>query len=392
MTTLIHVLLAALAIPAALACIYLVALTALSQRNSSPRPSSRRTCFDIIVPAHNEEQGIERTLASLAAVEWPAEGVRILVIADNCTDDTASVARRCGARVCERHDPEHRGKGYALQLGFTLSHTDGWAQAVVVVDADSQVSVNLLEAMAARLEAGEHAVQVHYGVLNPLDSWRTRLMTIAMTCFHTVRSRARERLRLSCGIRGNGWCVTQELLRQVPYRAFSLTEDIEFGIELGRSGYRVAYADEAHVLGEMVSGARPARRQRERWERGRSLLVRSQLFPMLQCALRRRSRVCSDLALDLLVPPLSTVALGVTLFSGIALWAFLRRPADLPWVWGALACGAGLAAYVARGWQLSGVGARACIDLLRAPLFMAWKLGVSLGSRAGVGWVRTERE
>lgn len=392
MTTLLHLALIVLAVPTALACAYLLALTALSWREPAPRPSSRRTCFDIIVPAHDEAQVIERTLESLAALEWPADRRRVMVIADNCTDDTASIARRRGARVCERRDPENRGKGYALQLGFTLSEMEGWAQAVVVVDADSRVSPNLLEAIATRLEAGEHAVQVHYGVLNPLDSWRTRLMSIAMASFHTVRSRARERLRLSCGIRGNGWCVTHELLRQVPYRAFSLTEDLEFGIELGRSGYRVAYADEANVLGEMVSGAGAARKQRQRWEQGRSHLVRSKIGPVLRSALTRRSRVCADLALDLLVPPLSTVALGVVLLLGLALWACLRRPADLPWLWAALACAAALTAHVARGWRLSGIGARAWLDFLRVPVFIVWKLRVIVGSRPAVAWTRTERE
>lgn len=392
MTALIHIALVILAVPTALACAYLLGLTALSWRAPPARPSARRTRFDIIVPAHDEAQVIERTLASLASLRWPADKFRVMVIADNCTDDTASIARRRGVRVCERRDPEQRGKGYALQLGFSLSEQEGWAQAIVVVDADTRVADNLLEAIATRLEAGEHAVQAHYGVLNPMDSWRTRLMTIAMACFHTVRSRARERLRVSCGIRGNGWCVTHELLRQVPYSAFSLTEDLEFGIELGRLGYRVAYADEADVRGEMVSGAGAARKQRQRWEQGRSRLVRSKIGPVLRSTIRRRSAVCADLALDLLVPPLSTVALGVILFLGIALWACLRRPGDLPWLWGALACAAALAAHVARGWQLSGVGARAWLDLLRVPIFIVWKLRVLVGARAAGAWIRTERE
>ncbi|HUN71740.1 MAG TPA: glycosyltransferase family 2 protein [Steroidobacteraceae bacterium] len=392
MTTLLHIALVLLAAPAVLACSYLLALTALSRRAVPPRASARQIRFDIVVPAHDEAQVIERTLASLAALDWPADRRRIHVIADNCMDPTADIARRCGARVHERRDEQERGKGYALRYAFNISKREGWAQAIVVVDADSKVSPNLLEAIAVRLEGGEHAVQVHYGVLNPLDSWRTRLMTIAMECFHTVRSRARERLRVSCGIRGNGWCVTHELLTRVPYGAFSLTEDLEYGIELGRSGYRVAYADEAHVLGEMVSGARAAGRQRQRWEQGRSRLVRAKIGPVLRCALGRRSRVCADLALDLLVPPLSAVVLLVIAFLGAALGAFLPHPADLPWVWAALACWVALILYVARGWQLSGVGARGCLDLLRVPVFLAWKLSVSIGSRAAVAWIRTERE
>ena len=95
--------------------------------------------------------------------------------------------------------------------------------------------------IAARIAGGAVAVQAHYGVLNPQASWRTQLITIAKGAFHIVRSRARERLGLSCGIRGNGWCVTHELLQRVPYRCFSLTEDLEYGIQLGLAGLRVGY-------------------------------------------------------------------------------------------------------------------------------------------------------
>ena len=121
----------------------------------------------------------------------------------------------------------------------------GFATAVAVIDADAAVSANLLEAFAARIDHGARAIQAHYGVLNPMVSWRTQLLSIAKGAFHTVRSRARQRLGLSCGVRGNGWCVTPELLRAVPYRYFSLTEDVEYGIALGRAGYRVEYAGEA---------------------------------------------------------------------------------------------------------------------------------------------------
>src|SRR4029077_15010006 len=145
---------------------------------------------------------------------------RVLVVADNCSDATAALARAAGAQVLERNDPEHRGKGYALAYAFAASRAHGRADAVVVVDADSEASTNLLEASAARIEAGAEVVQAHYGVLNARASWRTRLMSIAMTSFHRVRSRARERLGLSCGIRGNGWCITHRLLRHVPYGAF----------------------------------------------------------------------------------------------------------------------------------------------------------------------------
>jgi len=306
-----HLVLLCLALPAGLACLYLFISTLLSAALRVPARSSQRLQFDVIVPAHNEAAVIERTVASLKKIEWPADRFRVWVVADNCTDSTASQARSAGAQVWERHDADLRGKGYALQYAFGASLREGWANAVVVVDADAEVSANLLEAFAARIETGAHAVQAHYGVLNPMASWRTRLITIAKASFHIVRSRARERVRVSCGIRGNGWCVTRELLEKVPYAAFSLTEDLEYGIDIGMAGYRVAYADEAHSDADMASGEQVARKQRQRWEGGRFQLIRQKTLPLLGAALRQRSALCFDLALDLLVLPLSYVALNV---------------------------------------------------------------------------------
>src|SRR4029077_10287264 len=147
----------------------------------------------------------------------------------------------------ERRDTSRSGTGRAVEFAFDQCRRYGFVPSFLVADARRGVSANLLKALATRIERGAQALQVHYGVLNPRVSWRTRLMTIAMTAFHLVRSRARERLGVSCGIRGNGWCVTQALLGTVPYRAYSLTEDIEFGIALALAGQRVAYCDEAQV-------------------------------------------------------------------------------------------------------------------------------------------------
>jgi hypothetical protein len=207
------------------------------------------------------------------------------------------VAREAGATVIERHDPLHRGKGYALAHIFRWSREARMADAVVVVDADSKASANLLESFAVRIELGSHALQAHYGVLNASASWRTRLMAIALGSIHKLRSRARERLGVSCGIRGNGWCVTHELLDQIPYQAYSLTEDVEFGVDLGLAGHRVAYCDEAHVNGEMVTTESAARSQRQRWEGGRFRLICSRVPILLRRAVIHRVERCGDVRL-----------------------------------------------------------------------------------------------
>jgi len=348
--------------------------------------------FDVIVPAHNEEVGIAEAVRSILAIDWPADCFRVVVVADNCTDATAEVAARAGAQVLVRLDMELRGKGYALAYAFSESRRRSWSDAVAIIDADSQVSPNLLEAMAARMERGEKAVQVHYGVSNIHASWRTRLMAIAMAAFHRVRSRGRERLGLSCGIRGNGWGLTHALLKQVPYESFSLAEDLEFGIELGLRGMRVAYADEAWCDGEMVTGGANASSQRRRWEQGRMAILRTRTLPLLKRAASARSLVCLDLALDLLVLPLSYVALNAAALTAAG---WLLAPADVwtgPWFWLGLLCCAALMGYVLRGWQLSNTGLRGLLDLVRAPFFLLWKLVVMARGRRTTEWVRTNRE
>jgi len=388
----IDLILLLIAIPATLSCAYLALLTMLSAQPPPPERSLRCLRFDVRVPALNGSAGIVRTIDNLKTLDWPQDRYRLIVIADNCDDDTAERARGAGAVVIERTDSSLRGKGHALAFAFARSIEQSWADALVVVDADSVASANLLEACAARIEAGAAAVQVHYGTLNPDASWRTRLLSIALAAIHILRSRARERLKLSCGIRGNGWCVTRSTLASVPYAAYSLTEDVEFGIDLGLAGRRVHYADEAQVLGEMVASEKASRSQRQRWESGRLQLLRARGLLLLWQGLRRLSPMCIDLALDLLVLPLSLIVVNAVLLSvlgGAATWIFAS---SISWPILGLACLAGVALYVLRGWQLSGTGLRGLMDLGRAPWFVLWKLILMARNRTTQHWVRTERE
>jgi cellulose synthase/poly-beta-1,6-N-acetylglucosamine synthase-like glycosyltransferase len=396
MIALAHLLLAVLATPAVAACLYLFCLTWLSRAPAPIPPTAARLPrplrFDVVIPAHDEVAVIAAAVGSLRALDWPAESFRLLVIADNCTDATAAVAGAAGAQVLVRQDTARRGKGHALEFAFQTCLAQAWADAVVVIDADSQASPNLLAAFAARIERGAQSVQAHHGVLNPLASWRTRLMAIALGAFHRLRSRARERLRLSCGIRGNGWCVTRELLERVPYRAFSLAEDIEFGIDLGLAGVRVHYADEAQVDALMVTREAAARTQRRRWEDGRLELARSRAWRLLRGARGPGGRMRLDLALDLLVPPLSHIATHVAVLLALAGLGLLWSPSMVVWIWVGAACGLSLVLYVLRGWQLSGVGLRGLLDLLGAPAFVLWKLALMLRTHDSAKWIRTKRE
>jgi cellulose synthase/poly-beta-1,6-N-acetylglucosamine synthase-like glycosyltransferase len=383
----VDILLFVLGLPVLLAASYLFVATLLSAKIQPPALDAATRRMRFIVPAHNESAGIAATVTSLLDVSYPRDLFDVVVVADNCNDDTAEQARLAGATVMERQSAEHRGKGYALLHAFDALPAE--VDAVVVIDADTLVSPNILHAFCARRDLGAHAVQADYAVRNPDASWRTRLIAVAFGAFHIVRSRARERLAVSCGLRGNGMCFSAALLKEVPHNAFSIVEDVEYGLRLGEAGYRVFYADEAHVYGEMVSGSAASSSQRRRWEDGRRELVRQHGMRMLRVGLSRRKLVPFDLALDLLIPPLSRIA-GLAVL-GLALSAVLRLPLSLA-SFGF--CASALALYVFRGWMVSGTGARGFRDLALAPVYVLWKATLRLrrAPSSTQTWVRTKRE
>ncbi len=372
----------------------LVYLGILSVLASAPRRhvyGGASTRFVVVVPAHNEETGIAATVQSALTVDYPPELRRVLVVADNCSDATAARAREAGALVLTRENKELRGKGYALELAFAHVAREKLGEAVVVIDADSLASPNLLRSFDALLAAGEQAAQAEYGVRNPQASWRTRLMTVALAMFHRTRSLGRERLSLSCGLRGNGMCFTLPLLAKVPHAAYGLVEDVEYGILLGKNGVRVAYATDAWVLGEMVSGGKAAVSQRKRWEGGRAQM-RAMVRPLLAAALTRRSAMLLDLAMDIIVPPLATLGIVLFVFTLLeaALWALSGYPAPGMYLW--LAGWAALSIYIARGMQHSGLGFGAVTALAYAPVYVLWKLTFARVGKSEKSWVRTARE
>ena len=396
-----------LSLPLALASAYLLLLTLLSGRPTHP-PSAQgdrdaphwvsrpiEPFFDVVVPAHDEAGHIATTVTNLLSMDWPRDRFRILVLADNCSDDTALRAQAAGARVIERKNPLQRGKGHALRHAFAVSLSQGLADAVVVVDADSVVSPGLLRAFAVRLSNGISAMQACHGVLDARRTPRTRLMAIAFAAFHRVRSRGRERLALSCGLRGNGWCITREALQAVPYRAHGLAEDVEYGLRLALAGIPVRYVDEAEVLSVMHTDAVGSATQRRRWEDGRDQLLSGFLKPLLARHPRSTRRWRRDLAIDLLLPPLAMLAAAVGLLWLVCAVVLLAAPELAGIAAGTALAGLltalALALHALRGWQLSGTGSQGLRELLRFPRHAAWKL--ALRARRGVtgDWIRTRR-
>ena len=379
---------------------YLALLAAVSLR-SPKRPVCRRDDgprFDVVIPAHDEASTIARTVTSVHGVDYPRASYRVVVVADNCSDDTAERARAAGAHVLVRVDPDKRGKGHALAHAFAWSRANGHADAVVVIDADTSVSPNLLSAFAARLACGAEAMQADYGVRNAAASWRTRLMVIALATFHGLRSRARETLGLSSGLRGNGMAFSSTApaarCRTPPSRS-SKTSSMD--LRLGEAGHRVAFVDTAAVMGAMPVTERASRTQRRRWEAGRRQLARTHALRLIRRGVRERSKLLADLGLDLAIPPIARLTMWTGL--GLAASASLgdaehgaSSPLLRAWVpWGDLepSC---IVAYVARGAQLSGVGSRASlVDLARSAtlLRLLWKASSVPSNAANETWART---
>jgi hypothetical protein len=297
--------------------------------------------------------------------------------------------------VLERHDAARRGKGYALAFAFDAVLGGGDVDAVVVVDADTSISGNLLQAFDREIRTGHAALQAHYDVRDADASWRTRLAKLALVLFHGVRSLGREALGVSCGLRGNGMCFTVALLRTVPHAAFSLVEDLEYGITLGLAGSRVRYVADAVVSGDMPESSAASRTQRARWEGGRRAIRRQFAVVLLRRTVRERSPLLLDLALDLLVPPLTTVFALLAAGTAAAVVALLLagdKPSPSPSLWAWAAADGAFLVYVARGCALTGYFWRAARDLAWAPVFMLWKLSVRAAPGVvGEEWVRTGR-
>lgn len=352
------------------------------RRERSQGPLGRTPRLAVVIPAHDEEDTIGRCLGSLLADD---PYVDVFVVADNCEDDTATLAAVLGARVLVRRDPERRGKGYALDFAFRRLLEEGF-EAFVVVDADSIVDDDFLPTCRRLFAAGADAVQARYGVLNPEDSLRTRLMHVAFLAFNILRPRGRDRLGLSAGLFGNGFGLSADTLRAVPFEATSVVEDLEYHLRLVRAGRRVRFADETWVRAEMPAAGAGVGTQRARWEGGRLRMLTDQGPRLLREILRGRMRLVEPL-FDLLLLPLAFHVLVLTIS------AILLSGTSFAWI---PLTGLGItAAHVTFGLWIGQATLRDATVLAAAPFYVLWKLLVAPrilnASRREAAWVRTQR-
>jgi hypothetical protein len=364
-------------------------LAAWRHRPETPAPAELELV--VLVPAHDEESSLPETLASLTAAA-AAHPARILVIADNCSDATASVARAAGAEVWERDEPALRGKGHALRWALDrLMAGEDWqaVDAVAMIDADCAIDRHGLGSMAAHLAGGSAAIQSDYVVANPESSSATALRASAFRLTNTVRPRGKEQLGLSVGLGGTGMAFRREVLERVPWAASSVTEDAEYHVRLVEAGIRVAFAGDVEVSSRMPTRAAAIRQQEMRWEAGFVGLARRFTGRLVLRGLRRRDPVAVVAGLDLAAPPQSLLAVQQLVALAMAAAVGSRRLAAL-----AVASLLGQAAFVIGGLALVRAPAAAWRGLARAPLVMAGKVGMYARLVTGRGpkeFVRTER-
>jgi cellulose synthase/poly-beta-1,6-N-acetylglucosamine synthase-like glycosyltransferase len=371
---------------------YLLLLTgaAVLGGRSAPPDSAQRRRFALLVPAHDEESTIGRLLASTRALEYPAGQFDVCVVADNCTDRTAEVARATGAQVEERFDQAARGKGYALRWLLTrLRERGARYDAYVVIDADTVVAPDLLRRLDARFEAGSQVVQVYYSVLNVGESPVAALRFAALAAVHYLRPLGRARLGLSCGLKGNGMGFLAPVLDRHGWEWFTLAEDVEFHLALVEAGLKVEFVPETTVLADMPVTFAQAESQNERWERGRLEMLRERGLGLVLDGLRRRDPLRVDAVVEQLIPPLSVPVV----LAGATLAGSLLFRARLAAVLAGFSLG-GQLAYVLAGLALVGAPWRIYRALAYAPAYIGWKVwlyGRSLGARGAAQWIRTAR-
>lgn len=370
---------------------YLLTLLVAGRRATAPPPAGGALPdLVVLVPAHDEQLLIAGTVRALLAAGYPGARREVVVIADNCADATADVARQTGATVWERDEPDRRGKGQALAWAIErIRRERPDADAVAVVDADCEAGENVLRALGARVAAGADAVQADYRVSNPGASPTAALRYAGFALFNSVRTRGKERLGLSSGLLGTGMAFPLRTLDAVPWDAFSVAEDREYHARLVASGRRARFAAEATVDTAAPESETAAAVQQTRWETGNVQLAARWAPRLLRDGLLRGDVQRLHTGFELLVQPLSLLVTPVAgaFAAGVALRDRRLRGA-------AVAVAAGQAAYVLGGLAAVGAPPQVYAALLRAPGLVVRKLTQYLRILSGRGastWQRTER-
>jgi cellulose synthase/poly-beta-1,6-N-acetylglucosamine synthase-like glycosyltransferase len=368
----------------------LAALLPASEEAEAPLAAPPRVA--VLIPAHDEAAQIEATVRALAR-QLPAGG-RLVVIADNCSDDTAALAAGAGATVVERRNPDQIGKGFAISFGLRSLDLDP-PDVVILVDADCRVSDGGLAAIATLAARTGRPVQAEYLLEAPPGGGAMAAVSaLAILVRNRVRPRGLRRMGFPCHLTGSGMAFPWRVLREAPETGSNLVEDLVMGIELAILGTPARLCPAVQIGSELPPGAAAGLKQRRRWEHGQLHTLTHYVPRLLGAGFARRRMDLVALGLDLAVPPLALLVtaqgglLAVTIVTALV-GISSTGPACL-----AATGMAGLTAAVGLAWVGFGRRILPLRQFLFIPLYLLWKIplyvGLALRGKQK-RWERTER-
>ncbi|NJM57091.1 MAG: glycosyltransferase [Synechococcales cyanobacterium RU_4_20] len=365
-----------------------------SREPSLSCPSWQTASLAVLMPAHNEAAGIAAVLGQLLPQLRQTD--RLVVVADNCTDETAAIARACGATVLERQDGSCQGKGYALNHGIDYLAQDP-PDVVVMLDADSFVKLGALRSLTETALATQRPVQSAYMMTLPEGdapiSLASRVGVFATRIRNVVRLRGLTRLGLPVILTGTGMAFPWSVLTTVDLASGSLVEDMKLGLDLVLAGYAPLFCAEAEVTAVLPRSSSAVASQRKRWEHGRFQVMRWYLPLLLTAAVQQRRLGPLALAIDLCVLPLSLLVILVVAALAVALTLASLSGFGLSAGLGSLALAA-LSLAILLSWVKFGRQDLPVRQFALIPLFILWKLPIYLTFflKPQQKWIRTERE
>jgi cellulose synthase/poly-beta-1,6-N-acetylglucosamine synthase-like glycosyltransferase len=379
-----------LAAPVAVYCLEVLAGCLPERRQTATKARRLRPRLAVIVPAHDEQAGIVATLRSIQSQLEP--GDRLLVVADNCTDQTAEVARTCGAIVLERRDESRRGKGFALAFGLESLAADP-PSVVLFFDADCRLAPQTIDTLACEAQNRLRPVQALY-LCEPTSAGgpQQRLSALAFRFKNLIRAAGLSRLGGSCHLTGSGMALPWQLVQSVPWASGNLVEDMQLGIDFALAGFPPQFISTAHVHSDLPVSNGGQLAQRRRWEHGFLQTALNQSPALLLQALRRRAWPLMMLGLDLTVPPLALLSVGLLVGWLVALAVWLIGCGVMPLVLMTLS-GCSFATATLLGWAIHCRDLAPAGLLLQIPNYFPAKLSLyaEFLTRRERRWVRTER-
>lgn len=346
----------------------------------------------VLVPAHNESAGLVGTLNDIKAQLRPED--QVLVVADNCTDDTAAVAARLGADVIERFDRSKVGKGYALDFGIRHLSLDP-PGIVIVIDADCRLADGTLANLSATCwQSGRPAQALDLMTAPQKAKPDIQFAEFAWRVKNWVRPLGLKNLSLPCQLMGTGMAFSWSVIRSAEIASGQIVEDLHLGLDLAAAGYPALFCPSALVTSQFPDSGAAANAQRQRWEHGHLHTIFTVVPRFLMRSLIRRDVNLLALTLDLSVPPLSLLGLLIAALFGVSAVAAFMGLSLAPLIVTMIAIAAFAAAVLLSWWHFGQ-------DLLPrsgVPVAVRYALGkihiyLSYLSRRGVSqWVRADRK